>query len=86
LGAELVSRGKVVDNLKSIALASLHHATVLNLPPGKTPLQQLDPNLLWLVSSTCDNYQVGNAINPTDAGNIQATGKGIRLIGLTYPT
>lgn len=86
LGAELVSRGKVVDNLKSLALASLHHATVLNLPPGKTPLQQLDPNLLWLVSSTCDNYEVGNVINPTDAGNIQATGKGIRLIGLTYPT
>ncbi|MCV3217120.1 peptidase domain-containing ABC transporter [Plectonema radiosum NIES-515] len=86
LGAELERRGKVVDNLKSLALASLHHATVLNLPPGKTPLQQLDPNLLWLVSSTCDNYQVGNAINPTDAGNIQATGKGIRLIGLSNPT
>jgi HlyB family type I secretion system ABC transporter len=86
LSAELERRGKIVDNLKSLALASLHHATVLNLPPGKTPLQQLDPNLLWLVSSTCDNYQVGNAINPIDAGNIQATGKGIRLIGLTYPT
>ncbi|MCV3215609.1 peptidase domain-containing ABC transporter [Plectonema radiosum NIES-515] len=87
IGAETNRRGKVVEDLKQIALASRKQATVLNLPCGKTPLSQIDPNLLWLVSSESSNYPVGSVINPTNNQEyIQSTGKGIRLIGFTDPT
>jgi HlyB family type I secretion system ABC transporter len=87
IGAETNRRGKVVEDLKQIALASQNHATVLNLPPGKTPLSQIDPNLLWVVSNETTNYPVGSIINLTNNQEyIQSTGKGIRLIGFTDPT
>jgi HlyB family type I secretion system ABC transporter len=87
IGAETNRRGKVVEDLKEIALASQKHATVLNLPPGKTPLSQIDPNLLWLVSSEGSNYPVGSVIDTTNNQEyIQSTGKGIRLIGFTDPS
>ncbi len=63
LGAELERRGKIPDNLKELATAATEQATILNLLPGKTPLQQLDPNLLWLVSSKNSNYDVGDRLN-----------------------
>lgn len=87
IGAETNRRGKVVEDLKQIALASRKQATVLNLPSGKTPLSQIDPNILWLVSSEGSNYPVGSVINPTNNQEyIQSTGKGIRLIGFSDPT
>jgi hypothetical protein len=86
IGTETNRRGKVVDDLKELAIRALNHSTVLNLPPGKTPLSQIDPNLLWLVSSEGSNYPVGSVINPSDGNDIQSTGKGIRLIGFTDPT
>ncbi|AVH68165.1 peptidase domain-containing ABC transporter [Nostoc sp. 'Peltigera membranacea cyanobiont' N6] len=84
LGAELERRGKIPDNLKELAIATVKQATILNLPPGKTPLQQLDPNLLWLVSSKGSNYDVGERLLPgSDRANI--TGE-VRLVGFTDPT
>lgn len=84
LGAELERRGKIPDNLKELATATVKQATILNLPPGKTPLQQLDPNLLWLVSSKGSNYEIGNCLNPgSDRANI--TGE-VRLVGFADPT
>ena len=84
LGAELERRGKIPDNLKELATATVKQATILNLPVGKTPLQQLDPNLLWLVSSKGSNYTVGDRLNPgSDQANI--TGE-VRLVGFTDPT
>lgn len=84
LGAELERRGKIPDNLKELAIATVKQATILNLPPGKTSLQQLDPNLLWLVSSKGSNYDVGERLLPgSDRANI--TGE-VRLVGFTDPT
>jgi HlyB family type I secretion system ABC transporter len=84
LGAELERRGKIPDNLKELAIATVKQATILNLPPGKTSLQQLDPNLLWLVSSKGSNYDVGERLYPgSDRANI--TGE-VRLVGFTDPT
>jgi ATP-binding cassette subfamily B protein len=84
LGAELERRGKIPDNLKELATALTKQATILNLPPGTTPLQQLDPNLLWLVSSKGSNYAVGSCLNlGSDRANI--TGE-VRLVGFTDPT
>lgn len=84
LGAELERRGKIPDNLKELATAATKLATILNLPNGKTPLQQLDPNLLWLVSSKGSNYVVGDRLNLTQA-QAYITGE-VRLIGFTDPT
>lgn len=46
LGAEMSRRAMGAANLKGLALKAHTEAFVLNLPPGKTPLQQLDLNLL----------------------------------------
>jgi HlyB family type I secretion system ABC transporter len=87
LGIELNRRGKVVENLKEIAIASLNRATVLNVPASKIPLSQLDNNLIWLVSSSDCNYSIGSAIDPTsDREYIQSNNKGIRLIGFNDQT
>lgn len=86
IGAELNRRGKVVHDLKELAIEALNHATILNLPSGKTPLNQIDPNLLWFVSSDGSNYPVGSIINPSNGDDIQSTGKGIRLIGFADHT
>ncbi|AUB43959.1 ABCB-BAC, ATP-binding cassette, subfamily B, bacterial (plasmid) [Nostoc flagelliforme CCNUN1] len=84
LGAELERRGKIPDNLKELATALTKQSTILNLPPGTTPLQQLDPNLLWLVSSKGSNYAVGSCLNiGSDRANI--TGE-VRLVGFIDPT
>ncbi|WDD35975.1 peptidase domain-containing ABC transporter (plasmid) [Nostoc sp. UHCC 0926] len=84
LGAELERRGKIPDNLKELATVTIKQATILNLPVGKTPLQQLDPNLLWLVSSKGSNYGVGERLLlGSDRANI--TGE-VRLVGFTDPT
>ncbi|MBF2067241.1 MAG: peptidase domain-containing ABC transporter [Calothrix sp. C42_A2020_038] len=86
IGAELNRRGKVVHDLKELVIRALNHATILNLPSGKTPLDQIDPNLLWFVSSDGSNYPVGSIINPSTGNDIQSTGKGIRLIGFADHT
>ncbi|RUT07762.1 hypothetical protein DSM106972_020220 [Dulcicalothrix desertica PCC 7102] len=86
LAKELQRRGKVVDNLRELALSAANHSTILNLPSGKIPLSQLDPNLLWLVSSGDCNYPAGANIISDNQDYIQSTGNGIRLIGFTDPT
>jgi HlyB family type I secretion system ABC transporter len=84
LGAELERRAKGNANLKELAIAVSKSATVLNLPPGTTPLQQLDPNLLWLVSGGSSNYAVGCSLNSHDpqAYIKVEPDKPVRLIGL----
>ncbi|MEJ1934269.1 cyclic nucleotide-binding domain-containing protein, partial [Nostoc sp. NIES-2111] len=84
LGAELERRGKIPDNLLELAIATAPQATILNLPLGKTPLQELDPNLLWLVSSKGSNYAVGERLNPAEP-QAHIIGK-VRLVGFTDPT
>jgi HlyB family type I secretion system ABC transporter len=87
LSIELQRRGKACNNLKELAIVAANQAVVVNLPAGKTLPQQLDINLLWLVSSRGCNLPVGSVINPTNNQEyIQAVGKGIRLIGLSDPT
>ncbi|QLE59590.1 peptidase domain-containing ABC transporter [Nostoc sp. TCL26-01] len=86
LAAELNRRGKVTEDFKELAIRAINHATILNLPNGKTQLNQLDHNLVWLVSSDGCNYPVGSSINQSDGDDIQSSGKGVRLIGFTDPT
>lgn len=50
LSAELDRLALGSANLKELALRACASAVVRNLPPGKTPLQSLDPNRVWFVS------------------------------------
>lgn len=86
IGAELNRRGQVVHDLKELSTKALNYATILNLPSGKTPLNQIDPNLLWFVNSEGSNYPVGSVINPSYGDDIQCTSKGVSLIGFADHT
>jgi len=84
LGAELARRADGATGLKEVALQAWSEAVVLNLPPGKTPLQQLDPNLVWLVSGGAStNFPVGSRLYPEEQTYIKVEGLGsARLVGL----
>jgi len=84
LGKELERRGKVPEDLNQLAQANIPQATILNLPPGKTSIQKLDPNLLWLVSSNSSNYAVGERLNTAET-TAQITEE-VRLVGFIAPT
>ncbi|PSM47176.1 type I secretion system permease/ATPase [Chroococcidiopsis sp. CCALA 051] len=85
LGAELERRANGTANLTQLAPSCYQTATLLNLPPGKTPLHQLDPNLLWFFSGGAKtNFSVGEILDAS--GNrayihVEAPGNA-RLLGL----
>jgi ATP-binding cassette subfamily B protein len=89
LSTELERRAKVTANLKELALKTWSETTVLNLPPGKTPLHQLDPNLLWLVSGGAPtNFTVGSRLtaeNPQTYIKVKGPGSS-RLVGFPEGT
>jgi ATP-binding cassette subfamily B protein len=83
LGAELARQADGATGLKELALQAWPEAVVLNVPPGKTTLQQLDPNLVWLVSGGAStNFPVGSRLYPQDQTYIKVEGPGARLVGL----
>ena len=88
LGAELERRANRSGNLKELALKAHEEAVVLNLPPGKTLLKQLDSNLMWLVSGGAPtNFAVGSRLTEADAQTyikVEGSGKA-RLVGLPEP-
>ncbi|MBD2775712.1 peptidase domain-containing ABC transporter [Iningainema tapete] len=88
LAAELERRGLSCDRLKDIATIAAQKAKILNLPSGKTSLQQLEPNFLWLVSSTGSSHPVNSRLELTDnQQSLLSSGKsGIRLIGFADPS
>lgn len=88
LGSELQRRGLAGDNLKELANIAVSSTTVLNLTSGKTPLNKLDINLLWLVSSSGSNYEVGSCINFQDnQEDIRTiTASRVRLVGFSDPS
>lgn len=88
LGAELLRRGKSADGLKDLAQSSAKTAKCLYLHPGKTPLNQLEPHLLWLVSSNGSNYHVGDRLPIEDTlADIHVNGaKLTRLVGIPQPS
>lgn len=97
LATEFQRRGQVVDNLKERATIAAKQTTILNLS-NKTSLSQLDPNILWLVSSSGTNFPVGSnlslsqenlsnhAVNGNSITCIQAHSQNIRIIGFADPT
>jgi len=96
LGAEVSRQAFGTGKLKELALKAWSEAVVVNLPPGKTPLHQLDPNLVWLVSGGAPtNFAVGTRLSAADAAcpkdisqaYIKVEGPlKARLVGLRLPT
>lgn len=84
LGAELERRAAGAANLKELALAAQEQAVILNLPPGKTPLQSLDPNCLWLLSGGKTNFAVGDRLTiAKNQSHIEVDSRGkARILGL----
>ena len=83
LGAELQRQAAKVSNLKQLALNTVETAVVMNLPPGKTSLHLLEPNLLWLLSGGTTNFAVGDRLFPTSSSleYIQVSPPNARLVG-----
>ncbi len=85
LCAELERTASGADNLNEIALKAKEQAHILNLPAGKTPLNSLEPNFVWLLSGGAKtNFTVGSRLNPKDElGYIEVERPGsARLIAL----
>lgn len=86
LGAELDRLALGCANLKELALKAGERGVVRNLPPGKTPLQSLDPNQVWFISGgATTNFAVGSRLTTEESrSNIEVTGPGsARLVGLS---
>ncbi|MGL5923922.1 type I secretion system permease/ATPase, partial [Chroococcidiopsis sp.] len=85
LGAELERRASGAADLVELAREARSTAVILNLPPGKIPLQQLDPNLLWIFSGGArTNFTVGSRLTADGNQNyiqVEAPGNA-RLLGL----
>lgn len=65
LGAELHRQANGSADLKELALQAESRAVVCNMPPGRTPTNQLEPDRIWLVSGggPISNFPVGSRLN-----------------------
>ena len=73
----------VPTDLKQLALSASPQAVVRHLPPGKTPLSQLNSNLIWYVSSGESHFPVGSRLDSVDLLEV-TTKTPARLVG--FPT
>ncbi len=86
VGAELYRRANGDTNLKDFATEVLADAVVCNLPPGRTPVSQLEPDRLWLYSgggkvndlTVSDRLSMENAPAYLEVSGSQAA----RLVGV----
>lgn len=86
LSLELQRRADATANLKELSFQALSQAIVLNLPPGKADLSQLDTNRIWLVSSgtVADFPTESRLLLDRISGVVSISGKrGARLLGLS---
>ncbi|MFM7427704.1 MAG: peptidase domain-containing ABC transporter [Elainella sp.] len=72
LGAELHRQANGSADLKDLALRAEEQAVVCNLPPGRTPLNQLESDRIWLVSGggSIANLPVGSRLNVGHRSNM----------------
>lgn len=90
LGTELHRQANGSADLKALALKAESRAVVCNLPPGRTPTNQLEPDRIWLVSGggSISNFPVGSRLNVNSRtsmglGYLEVSGeRTARVIGL----
>jgi HlyB family type I secretion system ABC transporter len=83
LGAELHRQANGDANLKDLAFQAETEAIVCNLPPGRTPAQQLEADRIWLVSGggKINDLAVGSRLDRGTHSYLEVTGDAARLIG-----
>lgn len=84
LGMELARRADSGTNLKDLVAQALEDVVVCLLPPGQTPLKQLERDRLWLVSSgIITDIPLGSVVDLNGtATNVQVEGnRKARLVG-----
>jgi ATP-binding cassette subfamily B protein len=93
IGTELERRADGATDLKQLTLKSWSEAVVLNLSPGKIPLNNgrplLEPGLVWLVSSgALTNFAVGSRLVLDDSQSyLKVEGpRSVRLVGFPETT
>lgn len=89
LGTELHRQANGSADIKALALQSEAEAVVCNLPPGRIPLAQLEPNRLWLVSGggTIANAAVGTRLDRETlmTDTLEVTGdRPARIVGFPH--
>jgi ATP-binding cassette, subfamily B, bacterial HlyB/CyaB len=83
LGKELVRQADGTTNLVDLARSALPDALIQNLLPGKATSVQLDPMLVWLVSSSAPTFlPTGTRLSPAMLSQLDIPANGIRLVGL----
>ncbi len=85
LAIEMERRAQATSNLPQMARAALTEAVVINLGAGKMPLNQLDQDFVWLVSSADKvAMPVGSRIEIQGANDLLEVPQGgaIRLLGI----
>jgi ATP-binding cassette, subfamily B, bacterial HlyB/CyaB len=88
LGLLLEQQALASTNIKELTEQAISQAKVHYLPPGKTPLNQLDNQSVWFVSgdSTVTNFSPGSRLAIKDGAEnvISVQGKvPVRLIGIS---
>jgi len=83
LDAELQRRALGEVDLKALVQQIQPQAAVLTLSAGRTPYSQLDPNLLWLLSSGKANVPISSRLDPADSqAMLTITSGTARLLGI----
>jgi HlyB family type I secretion system ABC transporter len=85
LGAELHRQANGDTNLKELAMQAESLALVCNLPPGRTPIQQLEQDRIWLFSGggKVNDLEVSSRIHINNGTQyLEVSGKeAARLVG-----
>ncbi|MEO1760639.1 MAG: peptidase domain-containing ABC transporter [Cyanobacteria bacterium J06629_18] len=80
---ELTRRADGNTDLIKLACTALQASVVQTFPSKSSDIKQLDPKLLWLVSSSdVAELPVGSSINSTDAINSAWSNNNLRLVGI----
>lgn len=83
LSLEIQRRALGEIDIAALVSEILPQTIVFNAPKGKTPLSQLDPHRLWLLSSGNTNFAIGDRLEPSPDKQILKVESGTaRLIGI----
>ncbi len=85
LGTELHRQANGDADLKELSFQAETEAVVCNLPPGRTPIAQLEQNRIWLVSGggEIENFPVGSRLTLNGRlSGVEVTGsRPARIVG-----
>ncbi|WP_414526562.1 peptidase domain-containing ABC transporter [Nodularia chucula] len=83
LSLEIQRRALGEIDIAALVSEILPQTIVFDAPKGKTPLSQLDPHRLWLLSSGNTNFAIGDRLEPSPDKQILKVESGTaRLIGI----